>query len=100
MGVILKGIKKSFKDFNIDVDLTINKGELVTLLGPSGCGKTTTIQLISGILNPDSGDVFITKTFSKSSFEFKFFPTFTSKDIRPYRILFRIVKQCKSKNRY
>ncbi len=59
MGVILKGIKKSFKDFNIDVDLTINKGELVTLLGPSGCGKTTTIQLISGILNPDSGDVFI-----------------------------------------
>lgn len=59
MGVIVKDLKKSFKDFNIDVDLTINKGELITLLGPSGCGKTTLIQLISGILTPDNGDVII-----------------------------------------
>lgn len=59
MGVIVKNLKKSFKDFNIDVDLTINKGELITLLGPSGCGKTTLIQLISGILIPDNGDVVI-----------------------------------------
>ena len=59
MGIVVKNLKKSFEDFNIDVDLTINKGELITLLGPSGCGKTTLIQLISGILTPDSGDVFI-----------------------------------------
>ena len=59
MGVIVKDLKKRFEDFNIDVNLTINKGELITLLGPSGCGKTTLIQLISGILTPDNGDVII-----------------------------------------
>lgn len=59
MGIILKSIKRSFKEFNLEVDFTINKGELVTLLGPSGCGKTTTIGLISGILTPDSGDILI-----------------------------------------
>ena len=59
MGVSIKNIKKSFKDFNIDVDISIDKGELITLLGPSGCGKTTLIQLISGILSPDSGEIHI-----------------------------------------
>ena len=59
MGVTLKKITKSFNDFNIDVDLKINNGELVTLLGPSGCGKTTSIQIISGIINPDKGTIFI-----------------------------------------
>ncbi|MCK5152907.1 MAG: ABC transporter ATP-binding protein [Spirochaetales bacterium] len=59
MGVSIKNIKKSFKDFNIDVDLEIEKGELITLLGPSGCGKTTLIQLISGIIPPGSGAIHI-----------------------------------------
>ena len=59
MGIIVRNLKKSFKEFNIEVDLTINKGELITLLGPSGCGKTTLIHLISGILTPDKGDVLI-----------------------------------------
>ena len=59
MGVSIKNIKKSFNDFNIDVDLEIKKGELVTLLGPSGCGKTTLTQLISGILPSDSGEIHI-----------------------------------------
>ena len=59
MGVQLNEIKKSFDDFNIDLSLKIKNGELVTLLGPSGCGKTTTIQIISGIINPDSGSIFI-----------------------------------------
>lgn len=59
MGVHLKSIGKIFDDFNIDVNLKIDNGELVTLLGPSGCGKTTSIQIISGIINPDKGNIFI-----------------------------------------
>jgi iron(III) transport system ATP-binding protein len=37
--------------------LSINKGELVTLLGPSGCGKTTTLRLIGGFEAPTSGRI-------------------------------------------
>lgn len=35
----------------------INAGEQVVLLGPSGCGKTTTLHIIAGIIQPDSGSV-------------------------------------------
>ena len=40
-----------------DVDLTVGKRELVTLLGPSGCGKTTILRLIAGFARPNSGTV-------------------------------------------
>lgn len=39
------------------LDLTIRDGEFVTLLGSSGCGKTTTLRVIAGFLQPDSGTV-------------------------------------------
>ena len=39
------------------VSLTVEKGELVSLLGPSGCGKTTTLQMIAGFLDADGGRV-------------------------------------------
>lgn len=39
------------------LDLTIGKGELVTLLGPSGCGKTTLLRLIAGLELPSEGSI-------------------------------------------
>jgi putative spermidine/putrescine transport system ATP-binding protein len=59
MSLALKGIKKSYPDFLIDVSVTAQKGELLTLLGPSGCGKTTTLHIIAGFIKPDKGDVSI-----------------------------------------
>lgn len=35
--------------------LSVNSGEIMSLLGPSGCGKSTTLQLIAGVLHPDRG---------------------------------------------
>ncbi|WP_042351046.1 ABC transporter ATP-binding protein [Bacillus massiliigorillae] len=57
-------IKGAFKQFGSNVvlngiDLEVKQGELLTLLGPSGCGKTTTLNLIAGFLEADSGEVFI-----------------------------------------
>jgi len=57
-------IRKLFKKFGHviavnNVDLEIQKGEILTLLGPSGCGKTTTLRCIAGLEKPDAGDVII-----------------------------------------
>ncbi len=40
-----------------DVDITITPGETVALLGPNGAGKSTTIDMMLGLLPPDSGTV-------------------------------------------
>jgi iron(III) transport system ATP-binding protein len=64
--LVLKNIKKTFMDNRRgtviavnDVSLTIKKGSFVTMLGPSGCGKTTTLRIIAGFEQPDSGDIFL-----------------------------------------
>lgn len=47
--------KQLFKDFNIE----ISKGEFVSVIGSNGSGKTTMLNIISGDIKPDSGDVFL-----------------------------------------
>lgn len=58
--ISLKNISVSFDDEVIldKLNLDIRDGAFVTLLGPSGCGKTTTLRIIGGFQEPDSGDVF------------------------------------------
>ena len=57
--VELKNISVAFDGEQVldGLNLTIKDKEFITLLGPSGCGKTTTLRLIAGFLEPDSGDV-------------------------------------------
>ena len=56
----LKNITVAFDGETVldDLSLTIKDGEFVTLLGSSGCGKTTTLRIIAGFIEPDSGSVF------------------------------------------
>lgn len=58
----LKNLKKSFAPGEAvlqGINLTIRQGEFVTLLGASGCGKTTTLRIIAGLEQPDSGSVWL-----------------------------------------
>ena len=59
--VTLKNLFKSYGDRVVvnDVSLEIKAGEFFSMLGPSGCGKTTTLRMIGGFEQPDSGNVFI-----------------------------------------
>src|SRR4030043_2012701 len=57
---IVNVTKKYGKIYALDnVSLTIHDQEYFTLLGPSGCGKTTLLRLIAGLIEPDSGEIWI-----------------------------------------
>jgi len=57
----LEGVTKRYGDFTaVDgIDLTVPRGTIFGFLGPNGAGKTTTIRMISGVLLPTSGRIFI-----------------------------------------
>ena len=61
-------LKKSFGDFVAvdNIDLSVNRGEVVGFLGPNGAGKSTTMKMLTGFLEPDSGDIFINNIDLKS----------------------------------
>lgn len=60
----LKGISKAFGGNAIldGVDLTVNRHEALGIIGPSGTGKSTILRIIAGLLEPDSGEVYVQGT--------------------------------------
>ncbi len=57
----LRSVSKSYGTVQVlqEINLTIEEGEFVAILGPSGCGKTTTLNIIAGFAQPDSGEVLL-----------------------------------------
>ncbi len=57
----LKNITKTFGSIvaNKDVNLTVDRGEILSILGENGSGKTTLMNMISGIYFPDHGQIFV-----------------------------------------
>lgn len=42
-----------------DISFTVENGEFVSIVGPSGCGKSTLLNIISGLIKPSSGEIYI-----------------------------------------
>ena len=59
--VELKDIKKNYTNFDLKINLKINKGEIFGLIGQSGSGKSTILRIIQGILKADKGEINIAK---------------------------------------
>lgn len=59
-----EGITKSFGTLQVlkGINLTINEGEIVSIVGPSGAGKTTLLQIIGTLDSPDGGKLYINGT--------------------------------------
>ena len=61
IAVQLKGISKFFGDVvaNKEVNLTVYRGEILSVLGENGCGKTTLMNMLAGIYYPDAGQIYV-----------------------------------------
>ena len=61
--LVVEGVSKSYVSSRAvvpvigDIGLTLNRGEIVSVVGPSGCGKTTLLNVLCGLLAPDTGTV-------------------------------------------
>lgn len=68
MSLEIKSLNKNFGDIELfsDFSMTFHEGTITCILGPSGCGKTTLLNIIGGILKPDTGQLsgFIEKSMS------------------------------------
>lgn len=57
----VKGLSKSFGDLAVldNLNFSVKKGEFVVVVGPTGCGKTTFLNLLTRLIQPTSGDLYI-----------------------------------------
>jgi lipopolysaccharide export system ATP-binding protein len=60
-GLVAQHLSKSYKKRPVlrDVSLSVQRGEAVALLGPNGAGKTTCFYIITGLIQPDGGDILL-----------------------------------------
>ena len=59
--VELRDIEKNYTNFDLKINLKINKGEIFGLIGQSGSGKSTILRIIQGLLKADKGEINIAK---------------------------------------
>ncbi|MCY8232336.1 ABC transporter ATP-binding protein [Priestia endophytica] len=101
-----KSLSFSYEGVEIlqDINLTIRKGEFITLMGPSGSGKSTLLRLLTGLAQPKSGEVFVDSVSTKTSLpdsavvfqDYSLFPWLTAEE-NIILAMKRTMKKSKSK---
>ncbi|KJF26996.1 ABC transporter [Clostridium aceticum] len=82
----LKKIHKKYKDIQVfnNLSLEIKESEILCIIGPSGCGKSTILNLISGLIKPDEGEL-----MNKSN---KIAYVFQEDRLLPWRTVYKNIK--------
>lgn len=86
----VRSLRKEYKNTVAvdDIDLSVERGEIFGLLGPNGAGKSTTISMISGLLTPTSGSIFLKgEDVTKSPWKVKSILGLVPQDIALYPTL-------------
>ena len=78
--VELRDIEKNYTNFDLKINLKINKGEIFGLIGQSGSGKSTILRIIQGILKADKGEINITKN-TETAYIFQEFNLLYNKNV-------------------
>lgn len=107
--ITVRGLHKQFNGTVIyeNFDLDIPRGKFVSVFGPNGCGKSTLINLISGLIPMDSGDVrFDGKTLAETKIGYVFqnyrealFPWMSAFENIVYALLLRKVPRAEAEER-
>ena len=72
----IKNLAKSFEGMEVlnDISLSVEDGEIISVIGPSGSGKTTLLRCACGLETPDSGEINFDGTFGMVFQQFNLFP--------------------------
>jgi len=97
--VKVSGIFKKFKNKIVlkNVNLSINKKEIIGLTGPSGCGKTVLIKMLMGYLKPDKGRIIINSRIGFSVQDNSYYENLTLKQNLNYFAKINNIKNRKEK---
>ena len=102
----LQNVSKSYGNKRIlrNINLKINRGEVLSIIGPSGTGKTTLLRCIKGLDEIDGGTILINAKedrvmFKKIGYVFQEFYLFTNFTIgENIDLPLRVVKKCKNRS--
>lgn len=97
--VVVRGVSQRFDTGRAsvqalsDIDLTIGRGEFVSLIGPSGCGKSTLLRVVADLVDPTSGEVCVNgKTAHRARLDHDYGIAFQSAGLLEWRTVARNVE--------